>query len=63
MHGCFYAGIWSAHIDFSRDILAKDKVKTKQALKMALGMGKGMVVSILSIVFANWPDPNFAATH
>jgi uncharacterized membrane protein YraQ (UPF0718 family) len=29
----------------------KDKGKTKQALKMAFGMGKGMLVSILSIIF------------
>ena len=30
---------------------AKDKRKTKQALKMAFGMGKGMLGSILSIIF------------
>src|SRR5574344_2651473 len=30
---------------------AKDKGKTKQALKMAFGMGRGMLGSILSIVF------------
>jgi len=29
----------------------KDKKKTKQALKMAFGMGKGMLGSILSIIF------------
>ena len=29
----------------------KDNGKTKQALKMAFGMGKGMLVSILSIIF------------
>lgn len=29
----------------------KDKAKTKHALKMAFGMGKGMLVSILSIIF------------
>jgi uncharacterized membrane protein YraQ (UPF0718 family) len=29
----------------------KDKSKTKQALKMAFGMGKGMLASILSIIF------------
>lgn len=29
----------------------RDKGKTKQALKMAFGMGKGMLVSILSIIF------------
>lgn len=31
--------------------LIKDKAKTKQALKMAFGMGKGMAGSIVSIVF------------
>lgn len=31
--------------------LVKDKGKTKRALKMAFGMGKGMVFSILSIIF------------
>lgn len=30
---------------------AKNKKKTKQALKMAFGMGKGMLGSILSIIF------------
>ena len=30
----------------------KDKGKTKRALKMAFGMGKGMLVSILSIIFS-----------
>ena len=30
---------------------SKDKGKTKQALKMAFGMGKGMLGSILSIIF------------
>lgn len=30
---------------------AKNKGKTKQALKMAFGMGKGMLGSILSIIF------------
>lgn len=29
----------------------KDREKTKQALKMAFGMGKGMLISILSIIF------------
>lgn len=31
--------------------VVKDKKKTKQALKMAFGMGRGMLVSILSIIF------------
>lgn len=30
----------------------KDKTKTKRALQMAFGMGKGMLGSILSIIFA-----------
>lgn len=29
----------------------KDREKTRQALKMAFGMGKGMLISILSIIF------------
>ena len=48
----FTLAIWVGTLIFLGVSLAKDKVKTKQALKMALGMGKGMVVSILSIVFA-----------
>lgn len=48
----FTLAIWVVTLIFLGISLAKDKVKTKQALKMALGMGKGMVVSILSIVFA-----------
>lgn len=48
----FTLAIWIGTLIFLGISLTKDKVKTKQALKMALGMGKGMVVSILSIVFA-----------
>ena len=48
----FTLAIWVGTLIFLGVSLTKDKVKTKQALKMALGMGKGMVVSILSIVFA-----------
>ena len=48
----FTLAIWIGTLVFLGISFAKDKVKTKQALKMALGMGKGMVVSILSIVFA-----------
>lgn len=48
----FTLAIWVGTLIFLGISLAKDKVKTKQALKMAFGMGKGMVVSILSIVFA-----------
>lgn len=48
----FTVAIWGGTLIFLGISLAKDKVRTKQALKMALGMGKGMVVSILSIIFA-----------
>ncbi|MGF7142033.1 uncharacterized membrane protein YraQ (UPF0718 family) [Anaerotaenia torta] len=48
----FTVAIWVGTLIFLGISLAKDKVRTKQALKMALGMGKGMVVSILSIIFA-----------
>ena len=48
----FTLAIWVGTLIFLGISLAKDKVKTKRALKIALGMGKGMVVSILSIVFA-----------
>jgi uncharacterized membrane protein YraQ (UPF0718 family) len=48
----FTLAIWVGTLIFLGVSLAKDKVKTKQALKMALGMGKGMVISILSIIFA-----------
>ncbi len=44
--------IWIGTLIFLGISMSKDKVKTKQALKMALGMGKGMVGSILSIIFA-----------
>ena len=40
---------------------AKDKGKTKQALKMAFGMGKGMLGSILSIMILTvFPPENIA---
>lgn len=48
----FTLAIWVGTLIFLAISLAKDKVKTKQALKMALGMGKAMVISILSIIFA-----------
>ena len=48
----FTLAIWAGTLIFLGISVAKDKVRTKQALKMALGMGKGMVVSILSIIFA-----------
>lgn len=48
----FTLAIWVGTLIFLGISLVKDKVRTKQALKMALGMGKGMAVSILSIIFA-----------
>lgn len=48
----FTLAIWVGTLVFLGISLFKDKVKTKQALKMAFGMGKGMVASILSIIFA-----------
>lgn len=48
----FTIAIWVVTLLFLLISLIKDKEKTKQALKMAFGMGKSMVGSILSIVFA-----------
>ncbi len=48
----FTIAIWVGTLVFLLISLIKDKGKTKKALKMALGMGRGMVVSILSIIFA-----------
>ena len=48
----FTIAIWVITLLFLLISLIKDKGKTKQALKMAFGMGKSMVGSILSIVFA-----------
>lgn len=48
----FTLAIWIGTLVFLGISFAKDKVKTKQALKMAFGMGKGMLASILSIIFA-----------
>ena len=47
----FTIAIWVGTAIFLVISLIKDKVKTKNALKMAFGMGKGMLVSILSIIF------------
>lgn len=47
----FTLGIWLGTGAFLTASFAKDKGKTKKALKMAFGMGKGMLVSMLSIVF------------
>lgn len=43
--------IWVVTLIFLIISLLKDKTKTKNSLKMALGMGKSMILSILSIVF------------
>ncbi len=48
----FTLAIWVGTLIFLVISFIKDKAKTKQALKMAFGMGKGMVTSILSIIFA-----------
>lgn len=48
----FTLAIWIGTIVFLGASFVKDKVKTKKALKMAFKMGKGMVLSILSIIFA-----------
>jgi len=48
----FTIALWTGTIAFLIFSFVKDKSKTKRALKMALGMGKGMVFSILSIIFA-----------
>ena len=43
--------LWVGTAVFLIFSFVKDKVKTLRSLKMALGMGKGMVISILSIIF------------
>jgi uncharacterized membrane protein YraQ (UPF0718 family) len=43
--------MWIGTVVFLIISASKDKSKTKQALKMAFGMGRGMLVSILSIIF------------
>lgn len=48
----FTLAVWVGTLIFLGISFAKDKVKTKQALKMAFGMGKGMLVSMLAIIFA-----------
>ena len=48
----FTLAIWIGTFVFLVISFTKDKVKTKQALKMAFGMGKGMLASILSIIYA-----------
>jgi len=48
----FTLAIWVGTFIFLVISYAKDKKKTKKAMSMAFGMGKGMIVSILSIIFA-----------
>lgn len=48
----FTIAIWIGTLIFLGVSFAKNKHKTKQALKMAFNMGKGMAISILSIIFA-----------
>lgn len=44
-------GMWIGTAIFLAISFFKDKKRAKQALKMAFGMGKGMLGSILSIIF------------
>lgn len=44
--------IWLVTLIFLGVSFVKDKGKTKQALKMSFAMGKGMLPSILTIIFA-----------
>ena len=43
--------MWVGTAVFLLVSLIKDKTKTKQALKMALHLGKGMIGNILSVIF------------
>ena len=47
----FTIAIWVLTAGFLVFSFVKDKNKTKKALKMAFGIGKGMLGSILSIIF------------
>lgn len=47
----FTALLWAGTAAFLIFSFVKDKDRTKRALKMAFGMGKGMALSILSIIF------------
>ncbi|NLD59823.1 MAG: permease [Clostridiales bacterium] len=47
----FTLAIWVGTAVFLAVSFFRDRGKTKQALKAALGMGKGMMGSILSIIF------------
>lgn len=63
----FTISIWGGTLIFLGISFAKNKTKTKQALKMAFNMGKGMAISIFSIIFAIgliltlFPPENIAA--
>lgn len=48
----FTMAVWVLTAGFLVFSLVKDKHKTKEAVKKAFGMGKGMLASILSIIFA-----------
>lgn len=48
----FTLAVWVLTAGFLVFSLVKDKHKTKEAIKKAFGMGKGMLISILSIIFA-----------
>lgn len=43
--------MWAGTAIFLIFSYVKDREKTKQALRLAFGMGKGMLISILSIIF------------
>jgi uncharacterized membrane protein YraQ (UPF0718 family) len=47
----FTAAVWAGTLIFLVISFKKDKGKTKRAMKMAFGMGKGMLASIISIIF------------
>lgn len=48
----FTLALWVGTLVILGFSFAKDKQRTKQALQMALRMGKGMLASILSVIFA-----------
>ncbi len=47
----FTIAVWVLTAGFCIFSFAKDKEKTKKAFKMAFGMGKGMLGSLISIIF------------
>src|SRR5690554_5633342 len=48
----FTIAIWLLTVGFLGFSITKDKHKTIEAFKKAFGLGKGMLFSILSIIFA-----------